>query len=169
MLLHSSYVVRDPQQVAGGLARMLLARSLRAPSPPFPPGSWFVTLGDCNGSLLELLPWGSVFDPNVRGMAHDAEMRSYSGSHVLMSTPRTSEEVIELARELSWRAQVVETGLFELIKVWVENRVLIEFLTPEQFPRYAAHFGLLGREQLADKLAELEAQLHQSLAREPSP
>ncbi|MBW8910190.1 MAG: hypothetical protein JF620_14460, partial [Mesorhizobium sp.] len=46
MLHHASFNARDPQAVATVLAEMLVATAVRAPSPPFPQGAWFVCLGD---------------------------------------------------------------------------------------------------------------------------
>lgn len=62
MLHHASFNARDTQAVAGVLAEMLVATAVRAPSPPFPQGAWFVCLGDDFGSLIEILPCGTVLD-----------------------------------------------------------------------------------------------------------
>ena len=66
MLHHVSFNARDPKNVARVLAEMLAGTIVRAPSPPFPIGSWFVCYGDSSGSFLEILPWSTVLDPDMK-------------------------------------------------------------------------------------------------------
>ena len=52
---------------------------------------------------------------------------------------------------------MVDARLFKVIKVWIENAVLIEFLTPEIASSYVATFGPAGMATLDVRLRELEA------------
>src|SRR4029453_8034278 len=133
------------------------ATPLRAPSPPFPTGAWFVVAGDSHGSLIELLPWGNVLDPEARGgMRRDSEMRPRSGSHVLASTPLSVDLVMAIAAREGWRVALTDAALFRFIKIWPEDSFCVELLTPQQLPAYLAAFGATGLATLDAKLRDLE-------------
>jgi hypothetical protein len=160
MLHHVSFNVRDPGAVAPVLAELLGAAALRAPSPPFPAGAWFVCCGDECGTLIEVMPWGEVRDPGTPGGAgHDPAMRPHSGAHILAGTPHAVEAVLAVAARAGWRAELASAGLFSFVKVWVENAVLVELLTPEQAPAYREAFNARGLTTLDAKLRDLEAAL----------
>ena len=157
MLHHVSFNVRRPAHVAQVLAEMLAATALRAPSPPFPPDSWFVLYGDAAGSFIEILPWGAVLTPDSRfGVSEDAQMRPHAGSHVLLATPHSEEKIRMLAQDQGWLAQLVDAHLFKVLKVWIDNETLVEFLTPEMRQAYVETFGRDGMASLDGKLRALE-------------
>ena len=160
MLHHASLNARNPRNVAETLAEMLETSAIRAPSPPFPVQSWFVCYGDAAGSLLEILPWGTVLDQNApMGVGHDGEMRRHNGSHVLISTPRGIDAIQAIASREGWQCDLVDARLFQVVKVWIENAVLVEFLTPEIEASYRAAFGAAGIASLDSRLRELENSL----------
>jgi hypothetical protein len=156
MLHHVSFSARSPQSAAEAMAELLCAVAVRAPSPPFPGGSWFVVCGDACGGMIELTPWGYVVDP-VAGLAHDPEMRPRSASHVLAGSALPAGELMARARRRGLAARVVDTGLFGFVKIWVEEGLLLEVLPPEQLPRYVACFGESGVADLDSRLRSLEA------------
>ena len=164
MLHHVSFNARDPKRVAKVLAELMDATAMRAPSPPFALGSWFVVCGDSHGSLIELIPWGSVMDPQTRGLAHDPQMRTRTGSHVLASTSRSIEMVMAIAAREGWRASLTDAALFQFVKVWPEDSFALELLTPQQVPAYIAAFGATGLATLDDKLRALESMLSSARA-----
>jgi hypothetical protein len=84
-------------------------------------------------------------------------MRQRAGSHVLISTPRSLEAIQAVAARERWRCAMVDTRLFKVVKVWVENAMLIELLTPDMAPAYVAAFGTAGMSTLDAKLRELES------------
>jgi hypothetical protein len=158
VLHHISFTASDPHHVARSLAEMLDAAIVRAPSPPFPAGSWFVCYGDSNGSFLEILPWGTVLDPGAKfGFGHDDNTRPRSGAHVLLSTPLSVENIRAVAEREGWRFELVDARLFKVVKVWVENAALVELLPPELMPAYTRTFGTAGLPSLDAKLRALEA------------
>ena len=160
MLHHASFNVHNPHAVAHVLAEMLGAVAIRAPNPPFPQGSWFVCYGDAGGSFLEVLPWGVVLDAEARfGVGTDEAMRPRTGAHVLVSTPHSVEKIQEVAGRQDWRTQIIDAGLFKVVKIWIENAVLVEFLPPEMTAAYLATFATAGIATLDAKLRSLEAAL----------
>jgi hypothetical protein len=160
MLHHVSINARDPDKAAAALARMVRATALRAPQPPFPQGSWFVCFGDAQGTLIEIMPWGETRDLAAPGgLGFDPDMRATSGSHVLLGTRLSATELFALAELEGWRAELASAGLFQFVKVWVEDRFLVEFLTPELSPAYLEHFGTGGLASLDGKLRAIESAL----------
>ena len=157
MLHHASFNVRRPAAVAKVLAEMLAATAVRAPSPPFPGDSWFVLSGDDAGTFIEILPWGAVLTPHARfGIGEDEAMRAYGGSHVLLGTPHGEEKIRALAEGEGWLVQLVDARLFKVLKVWIDNATLVEFLTPAMREAYVETFGRRGMASLDGKLRALE-------------
>jgi hypothetical protein len=157
MLHHVSFTAGDPGAVAAILADWLQAAAIRAPTPPFPAGSWFVCAGDEQGSYLEVLPLGAVFDPEAAaGLRRDDQAPTHSGGHALVSTPRSAGEILNAAAAVGWQAEVARTPLFSVIKVWIENRTLLELLPPEMADGYLRTFGTAGAGVLDAKLRGLE-------------
>ncbi len=157
MLHHFSFNAHDTDRVAAALAELLGAQALRAPSPPFPREAWFVCLGDANGSLIEVMPWGETRDAgNARGVGRDPEMRPTSGSHILASTPRSTEEVFTIAARYGWRSEHADAGMFKFVKVWVEGGFLLELLTPELKAAYVNAFNAEGLRSADQKLRDIE-------------
>jgi hypothetical protein len=83
-------------------------------------------------------------------------MRPRTGSHVLVSTPLPAEAVLAIAEREGLRASSIDIGLFQFIKVWAEETVLVEFLTPQELPAYLASFGPAGLRTLDAKFRDLE-------------
>lgn len=165
MLHHMSFNAADPEDVARTLAEMLAATAVRAPTPPFPAGSWFVCAGDAQGSYLEIIPWGHVFDPEAPfSLGRDPAMRPHGGAHVLCGTPLTAQGVQALAARKGWRSEVVDTGLFRILKVWTDDGFLVEFLPPEFAAAYRAAFDAEGLPRLDVALRQLGTALAAQLS-----
>jgi hypothetical protein len=63
----------------------------------------------------------------------------------------------------------VETGLFKIIKLWVEDTLLVEFLAQGEAGRYVEAFGARGMASLDGKLRELESKLAEVLSAKMPP
>lgn len=74
-----------------------------------------------------------------------------------------------MATREGWRTQEVETGLFKIVKVWVEDVILVEFLAQGKVDRYIDTFGAAGMASLDSRLRTLENELAVVLSREFSP
>ena len=165
MIYHTSFAAGDPGHVAAVLAELVGGMRVQAPSPPFPHGSWFVFLGDQQGSLLEVLPANCAFDPDMPlGLTRRPPPSGRHAMHVLVGTPYPYATVLAVAEREGWRAQEVDTGLFAIVKVWVENRFLVEFMNAEGAARYAASLGGVNQDALDERLRVYEAELRSVLA-----
>jgi hypothetical protein len=157
MLYRASLSAHKPALVAQGLARLLGGRALVAPSPPFPEGGWLVCLDDAIGTLIEVMPWGFVLDPDRRqGRARDSLMRERSGSHMLLQTPLSKRQIEQAALDSGWEYAHADAGLYKSTKVWVEGMFLVEVMTRSQAEEYQSIFGIEGADTLEAKLNALE-------------
>ncbi|MGL4439670.1 MAG: hypothetical protein ACRCUE_10370 [Bosea sp. (in: a-proteobacteria)] len=165
-----SFGVREPKRVAQVLAELMGATTVQAPTPPFPFGAWFVVAGDAQGSLLEILPAASVFDPDAP-LAFRQRPPTFEpvSAHVLVNAASDRAAIQAAAAREGWRTQEVETGLFKVLKVWIDGNVLVEFLTTGEAKRYAEAFGAVGLPLLDGRLRDLEAKMAAALSQKLSP
>jgi hypothetical protein len=132
---------------------------MKAPCPPFPAGSWFVCLGDSCGTLLEVLPWGHVQDKEAGTKSIDAFMRNRTSTHILLQTPLCVDQIEAVSAEQGWECARTGAGLFDLTKIWVEGRFLIELMTPAQARSYLEIFGSGGLPTLEATMRDMELAL----------
>lgn len=170
MIHHMSFGARDTRHVAYVLAELLGATAIQAPTPPFPYGAWLVCAGDEHGSFLEIVPQATVFDPDAPlGIRQRLSQADVGSAHVLVHSQLSAEEIQAVAARASWRTQEVETGLFKIVKVWVEDVTLVEFLAQGEVGRYVETFGAAGMHSLDGKLRTLERELAVVLSNKFSP
>lgn len=170
MIYHMSFGVQDTHHVAHVLAELLGAQAIQAPTPPFPYGAWLVCTGDTHGSFLEIVPQTTVFDPDAPlGIRQRPARADVGPAHVLVGTHLSAGAIQAVAAREGWRAQEVETGLFKIIKLWVEDVILVEFLAQGEAGRYAETFGAAGMASLDGKLRALEKELAVVLSHKLSP
>lgn len=156
MLRHISFNAESPEAVARIMSTFLDAEPIRAPAPPFPDGSWFVCKGDDRGSYLEILPLGYVFDAAIQVPRFDQDLPRSTGFHALLDTPLTVDEIRSQARAAGWQSDITATPLFTVVKLWVENILLIELLPAEFADTYRQTFGPTGVKQLEGIFRSLE-------------
>lgn len=170
MIHHMSFGVRDPHRAAHVLAELIDATAVRAPTPPFPHGAWLVVAGDDRGSFLEILPATSVFDPDAPlGVRQRPATFEPVTAHVLVSAAVDSKAIQTAAAREGWRTQEVETGLFRIVKLWIDGNILVEFLAKGEADRYVEAFGASGMPFLDRKLRDLEAELAGVLSQQLPP
>ena len=170
MIHHMSFGVRDPDRVAHVLGELTGATAMRAPTPPFPRGAWLVVAGDTRGSFLEILPATSVFDPDAPlGIRQRPATFEPVSAHVLIGAAVGAAEIRAAAAREGWPAAEVETGLFKIIKLWIDGTFLVEVLAKEEADRYVAAFGPAGMASLDRKLRDLEVKLAGALSQKLPP
>ena len=153
MINHISIGVGNTENVANVLARLWGGYAM-----PFPaaPNSWMVFADDGIGTAVEVTPSNTIlvpgeglpdeldFDINVN--TEDFESKfvladfspQYVATHLNINSKLDIEEVKALAEWEGWRCFVANRagGLFQLIEFWIENRFMVEVMTPEMTRRY---------------------------------
>lgn len=154
MLNHISISAHNPERVANVLAE--LWNGCVFPFPPCP-GSFIVLADDGRGSAIEITPINFEIRPGENLPVEDetfnlqtkteqyegqfVERKSnveYTATHININTPLNAEAVKVIARRENWRVLTCNRGegLFQLLEVWAENRLMIEVMTPEMTNRY---------------------------------
>jgi len=141
MIFHFSIDADDPQRVGAAIARLWRAEMF--PFPPVGEGSVIVLAGDHRNSAVEVYPRGVELSPGDGDADPEGRVASrpqgYSATHVAIATPLTQAEVIALAAEEGWIARYRKRGgAFGVVEVWLEDRLMIEVLTPEMQAEYLA-------------------------------
>ena len=153
MINHISIAVENPERVARVLAE--LWNGMVLPFPPAP-NSFIVLANDGRGSGVEITPIDTVIKPG-EGLPTDENFSTetptgeyeakfvtsdfvpqYVPTHLNINTKLSIEEVREIGRREGWRTLVAnrDNGFFQLIEFWIEDRFLLEVMTPEQTARY---------------------------------
>lgn len=143
MIHHVSIPARDPRRVAQVLAE-LMGGQYHAFGPLG--GAFMATSGDAHGSLIEVYPEGATLDiPPGDGQVvfgeNPAPPRSWP-FHVLLSVPREQEEIERIGTREGWRAKTFGRGMqgqkpfFHVVEFWVENRLMIEVVSPAMAREY---------------------------------
>lgn len=140
MILHASIPAANPAQVSAVLAEIIGGEVFAF--PPFERS--FIAISTLQTGLslevypddLQLLPDASGGDVvGVYGNTPAAK----SAFHLAIATGLEKEAVFRLAEQQGWCCRELRRGdAFSLIEFWVENRLLIEVLTPEMLAEYRA-------------------------------
>jgi hypothetical protein len=132
MLHHISIAVQNPLHVAEVLAEILQGQVM--PFPPHP-GSYLTLAGDEHGTAFEFYPMGTELIPNTGkgqvGFQMNSQSTHYTSFHAAISVPVSLEEIERIGDREGWRVfPANRDGLFDVIEFWVENRLMLELLTP---------------------------------------
>jgi hypothetical protein len=140
MLHHLSIQAREPERVAAALAELLGGDV--TPFGPLP-GSFIAWARDESGTAIDCLPLGTELRPG-RGDGESAQFdvadrpSPFGATHAALSVERSEDEIKTVAEREGWRAVRCDRGSFSVVEVWVENAVMLEFLTPELAAEYLA-------------------------------
>ncbi|MCP6761058.1 MAG: hypothetical protein NHB32_20450 [Fischerella sp. CENA71] len=141
MIHHISVSAKNPQHVAQVLAKVLKGQA--APFPPNP-GSYIVFPGDEYGTAVEVYPLGSEILPGTSPdeqcqFVNNENPSTFTATHAAISVPVTQEEIEQVGMSEGWRVvRCNRDSLFDVMEFWVENRLMIELLTPEMAAQYIA-------------------------------
>ena len=142
MIHHVSIPARDPRHVAGVLAELMAGKSY-----PFGPldGAFMAASGDEHGSMIEVYPEEATLDiPNSDDhvvFGKQQPPRSWP-FHLLLSVPLEPGEIERIGNREGWRTKLFGRGIpgrkpfFHVIEVWVENRLMVEVVSPEMAREY---------------------------------
>lgn len=153
MINHISIAVNDTEKVANVLAE--LWGGFVIPFPPAP-NSFMVLANDGKGSAVEVTPINTVlipgeglpaeesFDADTPTEEYEAKFVQsdftprFVATHLNINTNLSETEVKAIAKREGWRVLTCNRGegLFQLIELWIEDRFMLEVMTPEQTARY---------------------------------
>lgn len=154
MIHHVSIPAENPRRVADVLSELWSGQAF-----PFPPSpeSYVVFPHDNNqGTCIEVYPLGTKLIPgkgdqqvHVDFSRSPAQLCEF---HAAISVPLSLPEVEAIAVREGWRAVVGSRGgeCYQIVEFWVENRLLLELLTPEMLPQYSAFMTPQNWEQFFD-------------------
>lgn len=138
MLHHISIAVTNPQHVANVLAEIFQGHAI--PFPPHP-GSYMTLAGDKFGTGIELYPLGTELTPDRLegqvGFQFEQSSSNYTPFHAAISVPANLEEIERIGAREGWRVYPCSRdGIFDVVEFWVENRLMLELLTPTMAAQY---------------------------------
>ena len=135
---------------------------VRPPSPPFDGRYRWVCCWDERGTIVELAPKGVALAPGPSGevaFVEAPEAPHWSANHALFMSKVPLDRIEKLAASHGWQTGLVKNArAFEVQNLWLENRHLVEFTTPQLLPPYLDFFGPGNRAHLDGQMRALEAQ-----------
>jgi hypothetical protein len=140
MIHHMSIAAQNPQHVAQVLAEVVKGRAV--PFPPHP-GSHMVVALDEHGTLIEVYPFGSEILPGTEAescqFAQNSHASRFTATHAAVSVPSSQTEIEQIGVREGWRVvRCNRDSIFDVMEFWVENSLMIEFLTPEMAQQYVS-------------------------------
>lgn len=138
MIFHASIDADDPKRVGQVLAELWRGEAL--PFPPIGEGSIIVMAGDERNSAIEIYPRGTGLKPgagDADAVGVPTDPSEAVAVHLAIATPLSADEIATIAEREGWLAKRRRRGdLFEVIEFWIENRLMVEALTPAMQTEY---------------------------------
>lgn len=134
MFHHISVAVNQPLHVANVLAEVLQGRCF-----PFPPheGSYIVIVDDGFGTGIELYPADTQLTPEPEQVGFSSgNAQTFTSVHAALSISVAQEQIEQIADREGWLVRVCDRGPFKVIEFWVENKFMLELLTPAMAKEY---------------------------------
>ncbi|MEP0919659.1 hypothetical protein NC981_22785 [Leptolyngbya sp. DQ-M1] len=156
MFHHISIAVNHPLHVANVLAEVLQGRCF-----PFPPheGSYIVIVDDGFGTGIELYPADTQLTPESEQVGFSSGIaQTFTSVHAALSVSVSQVQITQIADREGWLVRLCDRGPFKVMEFWVENKFMLELLTPEmakeylQFAQAASYEAFLN--QAASQLVE---------------
>ena len=139
MIHHLSIPATDTRHVAGVLVELF--DGVLTGFGPYR-DSWIAWAADEWGTAIEVYPAGTeMFPPEGPGQAHfrhDPTASGFTATHATVSVCRSADEILALGAREGWRAVRLSRGPHDVIEFWIENRVMLELMTPEMTADYLA-------------------------------
>ena len=139
MIHHISIPATDTRHVADVLVEIL--DGVLTEFGPYG-DSWIAWAADDVGAAIEVYPTGTeLYPPDGPGQAlfrHDATASGLTATHATVSVDLTVEQILAIGEREGWRAERCSRGPHEVIELWLENRVMLELMTPEMTADYLA-------------------------------
>ena len=138
MIHHVSIEADNPMKVATVIAELMggIARE----GFPFE-HSCAAFSGDEYGTMFECWRRGNVVaipesGPGKFEIKDSEALQEYQAFHTALSVKLEDDEIMSIAKEAGWQTAVRPNGPFSVVEVWIENRLLLEVLSPTQTQNY---------------------------------
>ena len=155
MIAHVSIPARDPRTAAEVFGAIIDGMVM-----PFPvvEGAFVAIARDGSGLGVEVVPAASAHHPGQGApdgrvsdgpfvmpwetqIRQDGATQDASGFHVAITSQLSVDEILALGAAHGWRAVHCDRGgVFDLVELWIDNRVLVEVLPPQGSARYHAFY-----------------------------
>lgn len=138
MIFHASIPADNPAHVAGVFGELW-----NAEVHPFVfPDSFVVIPASQHGTIIEIVPRGDEQVPATTevGIHRNPSPSQYNECHLNVATHLSEAEILALGEREGWIARTCDRAAFNLVELWIENRFLIELMTPEEQARYVAFY-----------------------------
>lgn len=141
MIHHLSIAAHHPKHVAQVLAELFQGEVVPFPDAKYPNSYVALTLDDY-GTVVDVHPFTTELTPGTENdtmfqCKHNLDASPYTTTHAAISIPIAEEQIQAIATREGWQIRH-RKGFFEVIELWLENRVLVELLTPAIAPDYLA-------------------------------
>ncbi|MBO3461805.1 hypothetical protein G7B40_014280 [Aetokthonos hydrillicola Thurmond2011] len=154
MIHHISISVKNPQHVANVMAEIMHGRVV--PFSPNP-GGYMMMVPDEFGTGIEFYPLGSEMIPDAWqgqvGFQINEHPANYTPVHAAISVDLSIEEIQRIGAREGWRVFPCKRGPFEVVEFWIENRLMLELLTPQMSEQYLNAVNPQKLEQMAEAAA----------------
>ena len=143
MIHHVSIPAHNPEHVASVLAEVMGGKCV-----PFGPleGAYMAMSGDAHGSMIEVYPDKATLDiPANDDQAVLGENQAPPQTwpfHIFLSVPLDREAVESIGTREGWRTKTFGRGMkghkpfFHVIEFWLENRLMVEVVSPAMAREY---------------------------------
>lgn len=130
---HVSIAVRDPERAARALAEIWGG----AAHPFFPlPDAWIAFSGGEPSCQIEFYPDGTELESEDTRADYafrtNPEASSLTATHIALKAPCDRSTVERIAAREGWRCGLGNRGgAFDVVDLWIEDRLMIEVVTPD--------------------------------------
>ncbi|MBD0334457.1 MAG: hypothetical protein ICV62_03135 [Cyanobacteria bacterium Co-bin13] len=134
MLHHVSIAVENTARVAGILAEVMGGQFFDFPVHP---NSYIVVNGDQYGTAIEVLPANTAWVAGeIEAEVAVMPTAPFTPTHVAMSVPISLETIKAIGVREGWLVRLCDRGPFQVVELWLENRVMVELLPEEIAAKY---------------------------------
>lgn len=142
MLHHISIPAQEPLHVASVLAELFGTGKV----VPFTQhqGAYLALALDKYGTFVEVYPADTVLEPGeaqgeVRFGVANTQPKKYA-FHANFSVSVDEQTIIAIARREGWKAVRANRHVNNVVEVWVENALMLEFMPPADTQAYCNFF-----------------------------
>ncbi|MBF2002915.1 MAG: hypothetical protein IGS50_00360 [Synechococcales cyanobacterium C42_A2020_086] len=138
MIHHLSIAAYHPRHVACVLAELFQGEAVPFPDPHYL-DSYVALTFDIHGTVVDVHPFATELIPSSEGNAFQSRQNlaasRYTATHAAISVPVSEEQIQAIAVREGWQLRY-RKGFFDVIELWIENRVLVELLPPALASEY---------------------------------